>query len=88
MKASLVPGTAKARLVSTLEEIRRMVERLPEPACALLEQAAVLNTVRRHIGTFGEATAVLSPLSDAVRSIRQAVTATQRRTATARRTRA
>jgi hypothetical protein len=72
-------GTAKGRLLAQLKEAERVVTLLPEPACVLLEQSRVVETLWRHLGTFGHASAqvsgVLAPLADAVRSIARAVEA-------------
>lgn len=75
---AVTPGTAKARLVATLDVIRLQVTRLPESACVVLEEARVLETIRRHVGTVGEVSEVLSPLVGAIGSIARAVKAQRR----------
>lgn len=42
---------AKRRIIATLHEIARQVDQLPEEVCVLLEEARILETIRRHIGT-------------------------------------
>lgn len=70
-------GTAKARLLATIDVIRASVAALPEPACVVLEEARVLDAVRNHTATIGHVTEVFAPTAEAVRSIGRAVKAMQ-----------
>lgn len=71
-------GTAKQRILATLKVIAQDVERLPEPACIILEESRILNTLRRHIGTGAAFTqGVIEPLSDAIGSLLRASAAMQ-----------
>ena len=71
-------GTAKARLLATLEALARQVESLPESACVVLEEARVLDTLRRHMGTMGEVSNAMQPVREAISSITRAVNALSR----------
>ncbi len=76
--ARVIParGTAKGRLLATLDQIRLAIEGLPEEACVVLESAQVLQTLRRHVGTGAEVSRhIVEPIVEAVASIRRAVNA-------------
>jgi len=53
-------GTSKARLMAQLDEMRRRIERLPEPACVLIEESGIVAGVVRHLGTAGNVTGHIS----------------------------
>jgi hypothetical protein len=53
---------AKARLLATVSEVARSIDRLPEAACVLLEQSNLLGNLRAHVGTFGNAASAVETL--------------------------
>lgn len=50
-------GTAKGRVLATLDVIRQAVNRLPDPACRILEESHVLTNLRMHLETVSNASA-------------------------------
>lgn len=65
---------AKARLIATCKEIARAIDRLPEPACVVLEEARLLSAVRGHVETWSHAAGVFDGVYEALSSIGKAVT--------------
>ena len=59
-------GTSKARLMAQLDEMRRRIERLPEPACVLIEESGIVAGVVRHLGTAGNVTGHISAIASSL----------------------
>jgi hypothetical protein len=68
-----VVTSSKWRLLATLKIIAREIERLPEPACVLIEQSGVLVGLRTKLGTIGRVSDVATSALDAVRAVGLAV---------------
>lgn len=85
MPGEVTRSPAKHRLISTLKEIARAIDALPEPVCLVLEESRLLSVLRTNVETLSNVAAassavapLMQQLAGVARGIRRTVAAARR----------